>query len=422
MGDFLKEGGFWFLPISWQDTSLEEKNPWFQLLVGILRCVEEKLPPVLKKFWDYEVEKEDEPEESKITSWHQFLLDTVKRSENQLYRLNCLIVSSYLLAVLLLDILLCVSKHSNGSVLLRSLRRLSTTYFLVFLSSMLYLHVIGQSNWAKDIRSGKAHRLPELHAIEDVNLPLTTLPLQEDILIAPQYASDFLASYSLVLEVSHPGNSHWKDLTQRNADGYVALPSQSMKKQFCQSIVNWVSVNSRFLIQDHSREWTVIDEMDVLLDFCNKELVMSSNRLTEALARQLESLKTETKYGRWHDKAIHKTTIPLYLDAWEKRLIPSLNKEKNPGQKPEDVFAARQLAVLKTRGSEISTFRTRQSLPPSPSPQEPFVGAWLREGDLVEAMYHCQHNGKWNPPGLKKSLLKKNRNSLSHFFLRIFNV
>jgi hypothetical protein len=388
----LSKGGFWFLPQSWQGKSENEKNPWFALLVETLKRSEEKLQPVLPRSWQRKIEDEEKSDEPK-NFWHAFLLDTLKRTEKGLYRINCLVVASYLLAVLILNIVLLISKRSNGSVLLRSIWRLTFTYGCVFLTAMLYLHVVRQSNWAKDIRSGKAYRLPAILTEDNADLRPSTLPLESDVLITPQYASDYLASYSMVLEVAHPGNRYWKDLTRKYAYGYVALP-EALKKQFCQSIIEWVREERRFLIQEEIREWTTAIGTDTLSDFCHKELVTASNRMTEALTRQVDSLKAENEYGRWYDKASHKKAISSYLQVWEKRFIPLLNIEKKMKrpQKLGDIWTGRRLAVLPAQVIEMK-FKRRKSLPPARNSQEPYPGAWFEVGDVVEAKYECEHNG-----------------------------
>jgi hypothetical protein len=43
-------------------------------------------------------------------------------------------------------------------------------------------------------------------------------------------------------------------------------------------------------------------------------------------------------------------------------------------------------------GSSTSPLR-QPSFPPVPAIQEPFQGAWLSEGDVVEGKYNCVHNG-----------------------------
>jgi hypothetical protein len=274
--------------------------------------------------------------------------------------------------------------------LLRSMQRLFVTHGLVALIGWLLLNNVQQSNWAKDIRSGKAYQLPAIPEGENTNP--ATLPNPSDILIAPDYASDHLASYGRILEVAHPGNKFLKDLVRENANGYAAL-SQPLQQQLCQSMIRWVQRERRFLIQDQERQWTTVTDLDQLSAYCRKKLLTASSPLTDALVRQVDSLKADAKFGRWHDCAIHRNTIPSYLDVWANIFVRPLSISKaapRPQQPAKWQFRPLAGKLEATRKSSSRTY----SLPPEPDVKEPYEGAWFQEEDVVEAQYNCKYNGE----------------------------
>lgn len=392
---FLEAGGFWFLPLSWQDEkSKGEKHTFWKHFIRILETTKEKAGPILAlfrkagKIYENTGAVSEEPE----NVWHQALLRIVKQTESELFSINCLLLTAYMVVVLFLEICLLVAGRSNGSILLRSITRLVFTLGSVVLMAFLYLQAVEQSNWAKDIRSGNAYRLPYNLTENREGLPPATLPLESDILIAPDYASDSMASYSMLLEVAHPGNKYWKGVTREYAEGYVALPS-SLKQKFCESILDWVLAERRFLIQDQERQWTASIETKDLHWFCHRELMSASYPILDALIRQLDSLKADIKFGRWDDKVIHEKIMASYLETWEHRFVPQIEKNviKPKSQKIPYFWAGGGRLLMQSSASK-TTFARANSLPPAPTAVEPYPGAWLKEGDVVESKYRCSHN------------------------------
>jgi hypothetical protein len=351
---FVAEGGFKFLPKTWQAVSGD--------------------------------------------GWHSFLLHTLKLTEQGLKQANLLVLGAYLVLVALTSILF----RSKRTLLPKSVRRLVLTHGMMILLAMYTLRHVGNTSWAKNIRTGRAYRLPEID--EDTYRAPATLPTKEDVLITPHYASDFLAGYGRILDYGHPGNRRWKDLTSQHASGYEQL-TPAMQRELSASIARWVQEESRrFLVHNQVREWAQVTDMSTLAQLCHRELLMASDTLTEALMRQLDSLKAETVWGRWNDMAIDRTIIPAYLQSWEKRIVPPLlaASKTTTGQarskisisSPAAIFCTTALANKTIGNTDVSLVRTR-GLPASPRLlQEPHPLAWLSEGDTVEAMYKCEFNGK----------------------------
>lgn len=289
---------------------------------------------------------------------------------------------------------------------------------ILFAAMALRVHVAG-TPWARYIRSGKAYRPPPatggLHQSdgkdgERLDSPPSTLPLSTDILRVPHYASERLfGGYARVVEVAHPGNVYWNNEVIKYAHGYTSL-SPSLRRVFCHELVDWTRSDRRFMQLGKDPFWVEIDDLgDLELSFCHQQLILQVNPLLKSLAGAVEALKTEVRYGPWRDMAIHQSTMPAYLDVWWNRLVPSptpqLQQDNVMVVTAVGTFAAHHLSPFSmwqstfalpavTKINEVSPHCRRvtsrepsqRSLLPRRPRQEPFVGAWLKEGDRVEML------------------------------------
>lgn len=369
--DFINEEGFPYLPKSWQAGVGEDD----------------------KEEDDKEaVDKEDEAN-GDMKAWDVFLFETIKRSEKELRKLNVVVGISYLVALSLLDLLFWARKKSHGSMFMRGLGRIFLTHGLIVLAAWIVMNHIDETQWAKAIKAKKSFRIPvtQLDEGASVDLPPSTLPDRTDILLAPHYVSELLGSYGRVVDFAHPGNSYWREVTSEYATGYSAL-TRELQVKFCDSLVDWIQTERRFLKQDQVRFWTRVVADDELRRFCDRELKMSVNPLSEAMFRALGELKSETEFGRWRGMAIYQRTSTSYLEHIEELLFPK-------GGRPATSRSKSKVKSL-TIGSflrevpESVSFQRRFTLPAAPSPTEPFPGAWLQEGDMVDVQYRCRYNGK----------------------------
>lgn len=329
-------------------------------------------------------------------AWYSFLIGTVKRTEKGLKFLSKLVFATYFVVLLLADIIWRWIRPSQGSLMARSLRRLFWTHGLVALAAFLIIRTIDESNWAKDIASGKASRLPEF-PLEHFTFPgyssPATIPTELDILIAPHYASEHLAGYGRVLDLAHPGNVFWRSLVDEFSSDYMSL-SESLQDEFCKSLIKYTRQWRRFLTQGEQREWIEVASAKEQLNYCHKEMVTAASPVLPRLVRALNSLRTATKIGRFSNTAMSQKTTPRYLDEWETKLISPrtvarpLNKQKKSTRL---LFGSKSaLEAPKTVPRMVREY----SVPRSGSPTEPFPLAWVKEGDIVEAMYQCAYNGK----------------------------
>ena len=377
--EFIEEGvGFPFLPMSWQ-TDIDEI--------------------------------------SEISEWHAFLFGVLKKAESELNRIYVVALGVYLLGFFFWTIVqraLGLGKKRKISTsyrytVVRIFFRIATTHGLVVVLAWHALNVVEDSNWAKAIRARKAYRIP----VTDVdNPPPSTIPYRMDILFIPHYASNYLASYGRILDFAHPGNAYWKKITNRYAPAYATL-STDLQRDFCFTLIDWVTIERRFLKLDKERFWTLVDDEDELQKFCRRELMISFNPMLETMLRQIDSLQSETKFGLFRETVMQTEIIPDYIQSWDDRLMSFLsNREEEDNSKklklklftttPEQMTPTSFSRVIHSRvrfeslprtSTSMQAFLSR-SLPPKPSRMEPDDGVWLQEGDRVEALYHCDHESK----------------------------
>jgi hypothetical protein len=360
--------------------------------------------PFLSQAWHGQVDDSETPK-----AWYNFLKETFYKTKDGLQTLNVVVHSVYLSCMAVFSMFLyCLGRSRKDSnpasslwLFVRCLGRLIVTHGMVVGLAMLTLQTMSQTSWARNIRSGRAYRLPDIENIKD-ETTLGTLPLESDVLISPHYASDYLASYTQLLDVKHPGNKNWKSLTRLHGRGYEQL-SPVLQNELALSMMQWVqSTPSRFLIQNRKRKWTTVTDEKALVQLCHKELVLASNPMTRALVRKVESLRAETQWGRWHDMAIHQSVIPAYLQHWEDRLLPPLRPQVKAASRQQLVSPIASMTVLGSVNRLAKTKRSRRSGRRSVTPMDAsastrIVQQLIEEGDIVEAKYQCVFNGEFQP-------------------------
>ena len=350
--DFLEDGGFSFLPKSWQ--ALDEKQ-----------------------------------ENSEENLWYTFMYKTLQIVEDKLEDLNKYAVGGFLALSLALDVLTRNSGQQK-SVLVGSLKSLILSHGMTCLAFWLAMEAVNDSNWAKDIDSGKAYRLSSPMEANYIN-PMT-IPTRDDILITKHYTTDVLARYSDVLDHAHPGNRIWKNLVQEMSPGYTNL-SKSLQKNLCQSMVRWMQTNRRFLMTNLYWQWERIVEEADLVGICHRQLISEAEKLTGVMLRQIDILNDDAENGRFRDTLIHEKFMPEYLDIWEEKFLPEFIDKKTARKSTGALVQPSKRKFLQSPITVERSNRTRTALPPLEEPREPYNGAWLEVGEHVEAKYRCKGDG-----------------------------
>jgi hypothetical protein len=327
-------------------------------------------------------------------NWHSFLLGTLGNIEATLLRLNVAALFSYVTVLVTVDLtgralrrLWHLSSRgpvrpsapqaSSRSSVARIAGRAVLMYVAVLFVANLAMRELRQTKWARDVRSGRAYRIPVYEPDDDDDNDdgpfqgiRSTLPMAEDVLIAPDYASGYYGSYSMVLEYAHPGNVRWRKLRDRHGVGFSVL-SESLRDEFCAFLVGraqWEE-GRRFLKQDLTRHWVRVTDRTELVRFCRRELAMAARPLAGALLREVDSLRAESRYGRFHWTAMQDHHIPAVLKAWDARLLARSSSASPPSSLTatnDDVAVVQATAPNHGAPEGKDAVRGRASAPPAP--------------------------------------------------------
>eukprot|EP00934_Nitzschia_sp_Nitz4_P001997 Nitzschia sp. Nitz4//scaffold21_size171442//47219//50125//NITZ4_002153-RA/size171442-processed-gene-0.112-mRNA-1//1//CDS//3329542387//1997//frame0 len=340
--------------------------------------------------------------------WYSYLHGTLIRTETGLKEIYCLFLVTYLCFMFLADLLYPKSRNSsNGSFFIRSLWRALLSHIVVVLAWFLVYSSLSQTMWAKDISTRKMFHLPTLPNVQPKGVMVSvnaTRPVELDILQAPDYSARHFAGYGEVIKYAHPGNAIWRALLAVYAKYYPSL-SDPLQQELCETALDFAQQRCRFLYQDVDREWRQIKEEDDLLDICHGDMVKATSPLTNELIREVESLKTIAKYGRFRVSDMTKHAISHLLDDWEKRLMPKrsdnvspdfLNIEPIPSTNLR-VFPSVHPKTIKT----VAPLARATRLPSSNEPKEPHDLAWVTVGSIIEAKPKCE-GSQWIPARLTR--------------------
>jgi hypothetical protein len=331
------------------------------------------------------------------TAWGDFALDTLHRCNYAFEKAYLVALGIYLVGVLGVNgLLFALDKRTRHDLtILQSFRRLVIMHGILLVMAWLSLYRISQTTWAEHIRSGQLYQLPNPSG----EVLQATLPLDEDILVLDEYQSDYLGSYTRVLEVAHPGNRAWNELVASSVSGYNQLPS-IMQAQLCSNMVLWSRQSQRrILTKNFQGDWAQLHQ-EQAERFCHEALLTESDPFVNEFVTQLDYLIAETKFGRLRETVMHGKTIPSYLVVLRRKVLHlPRTRASNSIRAILDSPMASQPFRLQIQSilpilKKSRIVPKRRVMPPSLEIQEPYLGAWLKGGDIVEACYPFS-NGKW---------------------------
>ena len=332
-------------------------------------------------------------DESDGFAWYYFASDAVVNAKQFLEKLCKIVAGVYVLGSIGL-MALGGRKLSKRTVASNSVRMLLIPA-AVYALYMGLNYRIASSPWARHIKTGKLYQLSTNY--RGPRLP-AVLPTESDVLITDDYQSDYLASYTRLLDIAHPGNKAWNDMLANYARGYDRTLSESLKTQLSDSLVQWnIHQNQgRILTKNHENQWAQLTD-PMARDFVHKQLMRDDNKFVDAALRQLDYLVSETKFGTWRDTALHMTHIPTLLRSLERKILkwPASAVVAMPKPDVRGLVVRPQPAVSSSPAPTAREFLVgtrRNAIPPPPAIEEPFPGAWLKVGDEVEGRYKSQHN------------------------------
>lgn len=250
----------------------------------------------------------------------------------------------------------------------------------------------------QNTRRASFFRLPKVDPFPSdyESLEPAVLPYRQDVLISEHYASKHLGAYSKVLDHAHPGNKQWLQLIHATSVGYGHL-SPALQAEVQRYAVKRKNSTSRFLKQDALRRWIKVEREDELNRICHKQLVMSSDPLADALLMSIDTIQADAhwKYGSNMDLI---STYVTTLEDHVLRVSPFgvQSARDSPVKKAHSPFSLFRRRVFDDPPPAISSRASSLSIvPPIPETEEPFDGAWLMEGDILEGMLRCKGRGTY---------------------------
>jgi len=349
--------------------------------------------------------------------WYTFLVTTVRNLHKFVGQCHQTVLGLVILGVLLVSFL-TARKHENNkistgtAVLAQHFGRILVLHGIVVGVAWMVMHRMDQSHWARHVRNGNLFHPywnnADLQSTleEDFQPPAYTLPNRHDVLIDSHYQSQYLASYADILRHNQPGNVKWNQVAASHAEGYTDL-SPSLQELLCDHLIEDIMLRhhqARILEQTVGGRWSELSSEDASI-FCHKTLVSRNNSILGKIWKELEHLLMETKFGAWRNSALHRLTIPNYIQFWmdllyvksqakDELLLKILGKRNSTiGPAGARWFVRTGLAPLFTMPSP-GPIRTASNMPSVPPLlEEPYDGAWFEVGETVEAKYRGMHQG-----------------------------
>ena len=338
-------------------------------------------------------------EEEESEAWVYFLQDTVKKCREAFELLH-----RSVLAVCGIGVLLFALAFRGGrrvSTIARNGIRLFVLHAAaLLLARWTFQHVLN-STWGRNIRFHRSFSLPETLALAP-RLP-ATLPTIQDVLILEGMQSEYLGSFTQVLEVAHPGNKSWHEIVGRYASGYSTMsPNLQQDIRFC--VLRDARLEQRrILIKNKYANWAEVTPQHADW-FCHKSLLQRSNRYVNAAVQRLDFSLTEARVGYWRDTVLHRRFVSKLLTVFQDNIL-GLRRDKGrelslssipiAGTWSKQSFRALQssLPALPASSIDLQLRRQRSGIPLPAAATEPSPRAWLNEGDLVEAAFEGNTNG-----------------------------
>ena len=288
--------------------------------------------------------------------------------------------------------------------------RLVVTYGLLYVAYRAAIAHVDNTYWAKDLKAGRKYQSPFSSMEESAYQGPTTIPTRDDVLIETRYGSDYLKIYNDFIS-NHPGNREWLEWVRQGSglyNDYAGLPPVFRTAIFKQIVGAMEDNGGRMLYQGQFSHWLWMDQRDTLLQTSIETITRSNHVLHEVLI-QLRYLLSECKYGHLRTFVMTEVDILPYLEFWKNKLLKANGLDltvANEGTywfgdnrrptKPSNVWNRPSLVPPKSKAAFTYTTlisSSRTDVLPGFKPQEPYDGAWMKQGDIVETKYR-ENNGR----------------------------
>lgn len=327
-------------------------------------------------------------------NWHEFLVDTVERCLEFVGYINVFVASLYLLSLLSFFAVL-PSKNFGLQGLGGALARSGLLYSFVFVLWMGANHHVDNTDWAKDIRAGRRYSVDfgAEEMLPDLSHLPSTFPNRKDVLIETRYGSRQFHMYNDFTN-DDPGTRTFRELVREYSEAYSQVESDFFQNATAAYVVGAVSLlQGRFLFQ-HGNIWRLLPDGDAI-EFVKSELAFSSSPIMNLLRQEFRYLHSEYKYGFLRNTALALKSI-VDLDVLKVKVLKEptffpADATTRPLEKVDDSVASssilrrEQLAAPRTVPLLPDPLRQRRVVNIGDEPGEPEYGAWLKDGDAIEA-------------------------------------
>eukprot|EP00977_Amphora_coffeiformis_P004430 scaffold945_cov170-Amphora_coffeaeformis.AAC.10 len=304
-----------------------------------------------------------------------------------------------------------VSRQSLAPTVLGSVRRMALICAVVGGIMLICRRSIDSTQWAKDLKARRRFFgvMDNQHFFDENKDGLHALPNREDVLIENRYGYKDLASYNDAIDY-HYGNQRFRKYVDAVAPSYANYP-EALKAASVKYVTESIIAESgRFLEQGLKGRWHLTD-METSTYFVKKVLAGKSNGLFGMILKETRHLKSVMRYGMYRNTDLAFLSAPYLGDLTTKFLNayigdkPAASKSgfaRPPSMKP--MYSEDGTTVLRWKHPVVEepkpllqASRKVSSGPESPAkhvprksrgkfvPKEPHKGAWIVQGDMVEA-------------------------------------
>lgn len=352
--------------------------------------------PLLPGFLNGEVDLKRE-------GWREYYLKTCIKIEEFMLKVNLVAVPAYIfLQVLILVVRLFLPSDPKNGPFRRfgwAIARLVLVHTVVYGLFRAALNHVDNTQWAKDIKEERRYTNPFAVTDNDYSGP-TTYPHREDILIETRYKNPALAMYNDFIN-GHPGNRQWNPLLESMAplyESYSGLPTVFRDHLAEYMVSSMESQQRRFLYQGKESHWHLLSRENAL-NYNERQLQISSNPVLRHVYTGLEYLLQECKHGHLRNTVLTRYDVIPHLRDFQDKLLqqfqnvtfvslarePTLSEMDDPVPKPITIM--HRTLIVKKPELNSRFVRRPVNLAMGTNPGEPSVGAWIKEGSIVEARF-----------------------------------
>jgi len=309
-------------------------------------------------------------QESDRQTWLRFLHDSFTVCRIFLWKIHATVMGCYLVAL--------VRGKKKSTVGIFILWLLASHMLVYTFGYILYLKM-ERGVWATNIRLKKLFQAPIGRHLSRL-LSRSTLPSLNDVLDVGEMRSVEMASFNDVLDRSHPGNVKMIALVAHFSGGYLSL-SSSLKDMLLDRIVALVSSEgARFLTKNIDGNWAFSNHQGFRHNL-HQRLLSRHTGMYDVLLRALQYMLSESRYGIFRNTALQQRHTPRLLSHLGSKIsLAPVRKMKARGQHQRSQFGKPHLMTERKLHSGDVT--------------EDSVAARLKEGDVVEAAFEGNFDGK----------------------------